>query len=210
VFSVVDRLLFRTAPMLRDASRTHRIYVSYPTPDGVGRVQSTIPYVRYKEITETGGSFVSKAAFDAGRSVVGAPGEGRDMQVAGVTAGFFDFFNAPPRLGRYFNQREDMPPSGDPVVVLSYAMWQTEYGGRNDALGAKIPSVDVHRDRHRSESFAGLWADEPPIAYILFAAYGAAMNYWGVATHVDVHESRYRRSVDDAKTRRPSRWRRPS
>ena len=151
VFSVVDRLLFRTAPMLRDASRTHRIYVSYPTPDGVGRMQSTIPYVRYKEISETRGSFVRTAAYDAGHSVVGAPGEGRDMQVAGVTARFFDFFNAPPRLGRYFDQREDMPPAGDPVVVLSYAMWQTEYGGRDDVLGARSRSVsDVHRDRCRS------------------------------------------------------------
>ena len=195
VFSVVDRLLFRTAPMLRDASRTHRIYVSYPNPDGEGTfTRDVIPYARYKDISETSASFARTAAYGVGRSVVGAPEEGRDMQVAGVSASFFGFFDAPPRLGRYFNQREDVPPAGDPVVVLSYAMWQTEYGGRNDALGAKIP---IGRTMYTvigitPQSFAGLWSDEPPIAYIPFAAYGAAMNYrgrgdtWWTSTNLDI------------------------
>jgi len=181
VFSVVDRLLFRTAPMLRDASRTHRIYFSYPKPDHDGAFTlGEIPYAHYRTIAETSGSFVRAAAFGAGHSLVGAPDEGRDMQVAGVTAGFFDFFNAPPRLGRYFNQREDVLPSGEPVVVLSYAMWLTEYGGRDDVLGAKIQIGRTYTVIGVAPRwFAGVWTAEPPVAYIPFAAYGASMNYVG-------------------------------
>jgi len=178
VFSVVDRLLFRTAPMLRDANRTHRIYVAY----GEGTsARDAIPYVRYKEISETRGSFARAAAFAVGHSMVGAPHEGRDMQVAGVSASFFDFFAAAPRLGRYFHQREDIPPAGDPVVVLSYGMWRTEYGGRDDALSAKL---QIGQTMYTvigvaPRGFAGLWPDEPPVAYIPFTAYGASMNYAG-------------------------------
>jgi predicted permease len=195
VFSVVDRLLFRTAPMLRDASRTHRIYVSYPYPNGEGTfTRDVIPYVRYRQISDASRSFGRAAAYAVGHSVVGAPEEGRDMQVAGVSASFFSFFDAPPRLGRYFNQREDVPPSGDPVVVLSYAMWQTEYGGGDDALGARIrigqtmyTVIGVAPQR-----FAGLWPDEPPIAYIPVTAYGASINYagrgdtWWTSTNLDI------------------------
>lgn len=191
VFSVVDRLFFRTAPMLRDASRTHRIYVSYG--DGTS-TWDMIPYVRYKGISDASGSFVRTAAYGAGHSLVGALEEGRAMQVAGVSASFFTFFDAPPPLGRYFTQREDIPPAGDPVVVLSYAMWQTEYGGRDDALGTKI---QIGQTMYTvigitPRWFAGLWPDEPPVAYIPFARYGASMNYtrrgetWWTSTNLDI------------------------
>src|SRR4051794_1078649 len=100
------------------------------------------------------------------------------MQVAGVSATFFGFFDAPPRLGRYFNQREDMPPAGDPVVVLSYAMWQTEYGGRDDVLGAKIQIGQTYTVIGVAPRwFAGLWPDEPPVAYIPFSAHAASRTY---------------------------------
>ena len=64
------------------------------------------------------------------------------MQVAGVSVSFFDFFDAPPRLGRYFNQREEVPPGrsvvreGDEAerfyVVLSglFAVSQEDLGPR--------------------------------------------------------------------------------
>ncbi len=116
------------------------------------------------------------------------------MQVAGVSASFFNFFDAPPRIGRYFNPREDMPPAGDPVVVLSYAMWQTEYGGRDDALGARIQIGPMMYTviGVTPRLFVGLWPDEPPIAYIPFAAYGASINYagrgdtWWTSTNLDI------------------------
>jgi predicted permease len=182
VFSVVDRLLFRTAPMLRDAARTHRIYMSYPFPSGEGMFTlGAMPYARYEQISKTSGSFSRMAAYGASHSVVGAAEEGRDMQVAGVTASFFDFFDAPPRLGRYFTPGEDVPPSGEPVIVLSYGMWQTEFGGRDDALGA---TMQMGRTTYTvigvtPRGFVGLWPEEPPVAFLPFAAFGASMNYVG-------------------------------
>ena len=46
--------------------------------------------------------------------------------------------HAPPALGRYFAVAEDMPPSGTPIAVLDYGMWQTKYGGNRDVLGSKL------------------------------------------------------------------------
>jgi hypothetical protein len=55
------------------------------------------------------------------------------IRVAGVWR-FRLFRAAPPRLWPYFNQRENRPPAVT-GVVHSYGMWQTEYGGRDGALG---------------------------------------------------------------------------
>ena len=159
-----------------------RTYVLYATPEGDGGhfTIEHVPYVRYKQISETNSSFARTAAFGVDHSVVGTTEDGREMQVAGVTPSFFGFFDAPPRLGRYFNDREDLPPGGEPVAVLSYAMWQTEFGGRDDVLGAKIQIGQTYTVIGVAPRwFAGLWPDEPPVAYIPFAAYAAATSSRG-------------------------------
>ena len=39
---------------------------------------------------------------------------------------------------RSFTAAEDTPPEGSSVTVLSHAFWQTQYGGRADALGSTL------------------------------------------------------------------------
>lgn len=182
VFSVVDRLLFRAAPMLRDAARTHQVYVSYPMPNLEGTFNlEAIPYRRFLDLTASNVSFERTAAFGVGRSVVGAPGEERDMQIAGVSPNFFAFFDASPTLGRYFGAAEDVPPSGARVVVLSYAMWQTEFAGRAEALGAKVQigAATYTVIGVAPRWFVGLWPDEPPVAFIPFSSYAGAFDIPG-------------------------------
>jgi hypothetical protein len=180
VFSVVDRLLFRTAPMLRDAARTHRVYLSYPNPNLEGNfILDGVPYARIAELSHASKSLVRTAAFKSDRFTIGEPEEGRDRQIAGVTASFFDFFDAPPALGRYFNTQEDAPPNGETVVVLSYGLWQTEYGGRADALGAKLRIGErVYTVIGVAPRwFAGMTPDTPPAAFIPFSSYAASFTY---------------------------------
>ena len=180
VFSVVDRLLFRTAPMLRDVSRTQRVYVQRPNGNGVGNfIQDAMAYGRFTDFSAATNAFTRTAGFATARVPIGAPEEGRDTQIAAVTASFFSFFDAPPTLGRYFNAREDALPSGEPVVVLSYPMWQLEYGGRTDALGAKlrIGQTVYTVIGVAPRWFAGLWPDVPPMAFIPFSSYAASFTY---------------------------------
>ncbi|HXJ41248.1 MAG TPA: ABC transporter permease [Bryobacteraceae bacterium] len=61
-----------------------------------------------------------------------------------VTGGAFDFMGVRPLIGRTI-QPFDVGPGGEPqpVVVISYKFWQRIFGGRNDALGAKVVLNDV-------------------------------------------------------------------
>jgi hypothetical protein len=44
--------------------------------------------------------------------------------------------------GRLFSAEDDQPGCGTPGVVLSYAFWQSEFGGQESAIGSKLVIED--------------------------------------------------------------------
>ncbi|HEY9515254.1 MAG TPA: ABC transporter permease, partial [Gemmatimonadaceae bacterium] len=181
-----DRLLFRPPPLLSEPALTHRVYLA-STYRGEERINGTVQYARYVDLTNWTTSFSRTAEFTARKLAIGVGDAAREMQVGAVSASFFGFFDAPPALGRYFSMREDQPPNGTPVVVLSYAMWQTSYAGRADALGSTIqigPTVYTVIGV-APKGFVGLWQDQPPAAFIPISAYASGVgislpgeNWW--------------------------------
>ena len=178
MFGIVDRLLFRPPPLLRDPAATHRVYVSQ-TFRGERRTQEVGRYARYTDLTKWTRSF-SRTAGHARRDLaVGVGDAAREMSIGVVSASFFTFFDAPPALGRYFTAAEDMPPAGAPVVVLSHAMWQTAHGGRRDVLGSTIqigPTIYTVIGV-AAPAFVGLWPDKPPAAFIPITSYAAGTGF---------------------------------
>jgi len=175
IFSAVDRLLFRPPPMLSDPTLTHRVYTSSIFRGREG-TSAGLQYARYVDFTNFTRSFSRTAEVTARDLAIGTGSEAREMQVGAVSAGFFGFFDAPPTIGRYFSAREDTPPAGTPVAVLSYGMWQTRYGGRSDVLGSTItigPTVYTVIGV-TPKGFAGLWSERPPVAYIPITAYASS------------------------------------
>lgn len=56
-----------------------------------------------------------------------------------VSANYFDMLGVSPGLGRAFGGRtDDAWASSEPVVALSYALWQRRFGGRSDVLGQRV------------------------------------------------------------------------
>jgi putative ABC transport system permease protein len=176
MFSVVDRLLIRPPPMMRDPGRVHRVYLA-STFRGTVVNRSYIQFARFLDLTSSTTSFSRTAEVTSRKLAVGAGLEAREMSIGVVSASFFGFFDAPPVLGRYFSAIEDQPPSGAPVAVLSYGLWQTRYGGRRDVLGQSLQIgatlytiIGVAPRR-----FVGLWPDLPPAAYIPITAFGSEL-----------------------------------
>jgi putative ABC transport system permease protein len=178
MFGIVDRLLFRPPPLLRDAERTHRPYL-FQTYRDRERANEIMAYARYTDIATATTSFDRVAAHSLRRLAVGVGESAREMRVGAVSASFFGFFDAPPAIGRYFTADEDRPPVGAPVAVLSHATWRTLYGGRTDALGATIqigPTVYTVIGV-APPSFAGLWPDQPPAAFIPITSYAGGTDF---------------------------------
>ncbi len=55
-----------------------------------------------------------------------------------VSENFFTVLGVPPFLGRTFAADEAKTPGDDPVVVISYAYWQSRFGGDRSAVGSTM------------------------------------------------------------------------
>jgi predicted permease len=131
------------------------------------------------DFTTSTKSFASTAGFTVNDIAVGVGEASREMKVASVSAAFFGFFDAPAQIGRYFTTDEDQPPSGAPVAVLSNAAWQTQFGGRPDALGAKVQIGPVLYTviGVAPRGFVGLWPGQPPAYFIPITSRGGSQGF---------------------------------
>ena len=83
--------------------------------------------------------FDKVAGFDFGGAGLNLTGGDHPLQVQAihVTGDFFAMLGAPVIAGRTFTAAEDSP-NGGRVVVLSYGLWKTRFGGRSDIVGRSI------------------------------------------------------------------------
>jgi putative ABC transport system permease protein len=132
VFSVVDRILFRSLP--------------YPQADrlvSVGFVAPIIPqefmlgadYVEWRARQQPFESLTSWAGIDDCDLTGANPVR---LACAQVEASFLPTLGIRPIAGRNFTRDEDRP-NAPPVALLSYGLWQSRFGGDRHVLGKTIP-----------------------------------------------------------------------
>ncbi|HET7584882.1 MAG TPA: ADOP family duplicated permease [Gemmatimonadaceae bacterium] len=177
MFGVVDRMLFRAPPTLRDPGTVHRIYRARHDQTGDARVEGNFAFPTFLDVRRlTSSSFSDVAAFQTRHMVVGEGEDAVDVPVTVASAKYFDFFDARAVLGRFYTAAQDSVPEGAPVVVLGYGFWQARFGGRNvvgehlrvDRMNATIIGV-------APQSFVGMPDQGAPAAFVPITAYAFAL-----------------------------------
>jgi putative ABC transport system permease protein len=188
IFSVVDRLMFRPFPHLRDPVSVHRVYLKW-NDRGTVRTDAAFEYTRYLDLRRWTSSFSQYAAFADRLIAVGVGEAARERRVAMVSASLFEFFDAPPALGRYFLAAEDTTPRGADVAVLGHGYWKAEFGGR-DVTGEvlQVGNMNVTVVGVAPEGFAGVRDGDPPAIYIPITTYA-----WAAAPSEDDRSGYYTR-----------------
>ncbi len=133
IFSVVDAVLLKPLPY-EDAEHLVRMFGTVES-SGDDRASASLPdYFDWKQASRC---FESLSAFV--RWSYNVMGSDRPERLWGgmVTANFFDTMGMEPILGRAFLPEEDQP-GGEKVVVISYGLWQTLFGGQHDVLGKTL------------------------------------------------------------------------
>jgi hypothetical protein len=138
IFQLLNALTFRPLPV----ETPHELVEVRLTGDGrdgrhTGRNrQVSLP--QYTEIARRQEAFSSMLAFGDTRFNLSPQGEVRYVDGLWVSGSFFDTLGVKPILGRLIGPDDDRPGCGAPVAVISYPLWQREYGGRPDVIGQTI------------------------------------------------------------------------
>ena len=173
MFNVIDQLMFRPYPYLRDPGSVHRVYLQ---TSNRGRVSTNavFPFTRYLDLQRWSTTISQSAAFVAATHGVGTGDATRERKVLGVTPTFFEFFNARPAIGRFFTADEDIIGGATNVAVLGFDLWSADFGARN-VIGE---SIQVGNARYAivgvaPEHFVGVGDGEAPAVYVPITAYAA-------------------------------------
>jgi predicted permease len=185
MFGVIDRLMFRPFPYLRDPGSVHRVYLE-TTYNGRTNSNTVFPYTRYLDLVRGIGRFAEYAAVSEWRFGVGG-GDGEDVRVrkvAGVSASFFDFFDAPPVLGRYFFDAEDTTPMGALVAVIGYTFWRTDLAS-GDVVGRnlKVGRLDYTIVGVAPERFVGTVSGGAPDVFVPITTIAANLGPWNQSSY---------------------------
>ena len=132
VFSVTDFVLIRPLPFPR-ADRLVRVWERHP-----GYPQMELSPANYRDFKKAADVFSSFAAYtDLSSANLTGSGEPRRLVGAEVTNDFLPTLGIQPLIGRPFTPADDRP--GAPgTILLSYRLWQTEFGGAPDILGRTL------------------------------------------------------------------------
>jgi predicted permease len=132
MFGVVDSFVFRPLPV----PETDRVVRITTGSTAVG----TSSYPDFDDLRKRATVFETLAtAQDDGAALeIGNAAHSRitlDLVVGGE---FFTLMHVQPVLGRAFRPEEDQVPGRNPVAMISYDMWQRDFGGKADVIGEKI------------------------------------------------------------------------
>ncbi|HEU5453206.1 MAG TPA: ABC transporter permease [Terriglobales bacterium] len=138
VFSVVDRILFRSLPY-PDADRL--VSFGMLAPIEPNEFMLSYDYVDWK----TAPGFESVAAWTGVSDCDLSEQNPVRMSCAAVESTFLPTFGIRPLFGRNFTPEENRP-NGGKVALLTYGLWQSRFGGDPGALGRTI-SLDGQATR---------------------------------------------------------------
>ncbi len=138
IFSVVHGVLLRPLPY-PDSDQLVSVQVNSGIGSSEGFYDLSEP--EFLDLGTEITSFSGVAGFSGREVTMGDSVEVRRIRVLRATANLFPLLGVEPLLGRTFSADEDLPDVPR-VVVLSYGMWQTDFGGVPDILGRSVTIED--------------------------------------------------------------------
>jgi putative ABC transport system permease protein len=133
IFSLVNSLLLRPLPVT-DPQRLVMLTTGSEESEQYG-------YTTFEQIRRHGEAFDGALAWSlGGKSVLTHGGETETVEHHFVSGDYFSTLGVRPLLGRTIGLADDVDGGGPdgPVVVISYGLWQTRFGGAASVVGAKV------------------------------------------------------------------------
>jgi predicted permease len=131
VFTLANFVLVRPLPF-PEPERLMRVWERH-----TGYSKMELSPANYRDMIASSTSFTALAAYNGNSMSLVGQGEPQRIEGASVTGNLFSTLGRPALIGRYFNEQDDQ--AGAPgTVVLSYALWQTAFGGDPNIVGKPV------------------------------------------------------------------------
>jgi putative ABC transport system permease protein len=135
IFGFVDAFFLRPI----SAREPDRLLTVEASPNGRWNNGSYYSYPAYVHFRDHCGSFESLAAhYSTAPLNLVIDGDARVANGSVVSANYFPLLGIQPSLGRFFLPEEDAVPDRNPVVVISYRMWQDRFNGDPAVIGKQL------------------------------------------------------------------------
>jgi putative ABC transport system permease protein len=132
--SVAYGVLLKPLPWA-DAPRLVRLFET--RQGSTRRFRPSMTNVTYRAWRESASTLEAMAAWSTERVALTGGSSTSRIVIADVTPTLFPMLGASPAAGRAFVRGDD-EPGRPPIVILSYGLWQQQFGGRADAVGRTL------------------------------------------------------------------------
>ncbi|HEY4132021.1 MAG TPA: ABC transporter permease, partial [Gemmatimonadaceae bacterium] len=143
IFSVVNGVLIKPLPYPHPEQLLRVWQVEHVNGEDRPSTASAVNLddwrARQREFTDIGATWYSEGT--SGTDLIGI-GEPVRVATAFVTPGFWKTFGVAPQLGRVPRDDEMVRGANDKLIVLGYAFWQRQFGGKSSVVGQRVALGD--------------------------------------------------------------------
>ena len=139
IFHLIDAVLLRNLP-IKDPQRLVSVQIRGGNHGfGINAGDETyLTYPLWQQLRAHDKILANLFAWEGWGFRVGEGAEATDVTGLWVSGGTFSALGILPARGRLLNEEDDRPGCGAPGVVLSYAFWQSRFGGEASAIGKTL------------------------------------------------------------------------
>ncbi len=132
IFSVVNGVLVEPLPV------AHPEQLVMLMAHSRGHASQWFSPLNFRDVTSGARTLSGAAAYTPTRVNLTGNGEPRRLDALDVSWNFFHILGASPVMGRPFTENDDAAGAAASAVVISYALWQQQFGGRPDIVNSTI------------------------------------------------------------------------
>jgi hypothetical protein len=176
IFTLINSVFLNPLPV-KNPSELVGIYTVDANNPGQFSNLNPVSYKNYQDFRDQNQVFTGLAYYSFPFAAsVSRGGEPMQIFTEMVTGNYFDVLGVHPARGRFFLPEEDQTPGTNPVVVMSYGLWQRVFGGKASVIGRTLrvnghtytvvrigPAGLQGRQRHRRSRVVGPDDDARPV-----------------------------------------------
>ena len=137
IFQLMDAVRLRSLPVT-EPDRLASVQVNGGVTNFIPTHDTDLSYPLWEQVRDHQEGFSSAFAWRTNHVRIGQGIDARNANALWMTVGGFDTLGVHPVKGRFIASEEEKPGCGTPGVVISYAFWQSEFGGQDSAIGSTI------------------------------------------------------------------------